>query len=266
MRVRVRLSARLPATLVVILFAWAANAAPSVFFEPAQVMVQPGQEFELSFRVDDCGDSVASYQLYLSFDHELVELVEATEGSLYSESGLMTWFIEEEEGPGFWHFFDTVFGAGTFVAPPGELLHLTFRGLPGAVGYSQARVDTIRMTDRLRDPLPICAFEHADIFVAGTGIAGSPSSLGLGPASPNPFSNGTAIPFSIQGASVASRASVYDVSGRLVRRLRVPSGARVGELEWDGTSDDGTATAPGVYLVALECCDRGARTKVVKLR
>lgn len=249
----------------VLLCAAAACATPAVFLDPGQIVVAPSEEFELSFRVDDCGDSIASYQLYLSFDHEIVELVEATEGSLYSESGFMTWFVEEEEEPGFWHFFDTAFGAGTFVAPPGELLHLRFRALPGAVGYTQAHVDTIRMTNALRDPLPVGGVTHADIFVPSTSAGEVLEPALLGPPVPNPFVHETEIPFSLPPSGSRGVVRIYSVSGRLVRRLVIPSATRRGEVEWDGRNEEGVVVAPGAYLITLGGSEGGVRTKVLKL-
>jgi hypothetical protein len=242
-----------------------AAAAPRVFFDPAPVMVDPGEEFELSFRVNDCGDSVASYQLYMSFDYELIELLEATEGTLYAESGLMTWFIEEEQEPGFWHFFDTVFGVGTYVLPPGELLHLRFRALPDVSGYTQAHIDTIRMTDIRRDPLPIEDFQHADIFVADTGVPGGPQALSIGPAIPNPFAGQTGIAFSAPVGDFPCHAEVYDLSGRLVRKLEVPPSHGRGSLVWDGRTATGVAASSAVYFVMLSGGGVAAQTKIVKL-
>lgn len=228
-------------------------------------MVDPGDEFDLSFRVNDCGDSVASYQLYMSFDYELIELLEATEGTLYAESGLMTWFIEEEEEPGFWHFFDTVFGAGTYVLPPGELLHLRFRALPDVSGYTQAYVDTIRMTDIRRDPLPIEDFQHADIFVGDTGVPSDLPVLSIGPAAPNPFAGRTAIAFSVPGVGFVWHAEVYDLNGRVVRKLEVPAGHRRGSLVWDGRTESGATASSGVYFVRLSGRGAAAQTRIVKL-
>ena len=138
-------------------------AQPQVFFDPSPITVQRGDQFDLSFQVGACADSIASFQLYMSFDPAIVNLVSATEGALYANSPHMTWFIAEEVEDGFWHFFDTVFGSGTYVLPPGELLHLRFEALQ--YGYTQAHVDTIRMTDIRRNALPVAGFQHGDIYI-----------------------------------------------------------------------------------------------------
>ncbi len=254
------------AALLFFCLAGLACAAPGVFMEPGEISATPNEEFELSFRVDDCGDSVASYQLYMSFDPELVELVEAVEGSLYVDSGVMTWFVHEEEEPGFWHFFDTVFGSGTYVAPPGELLHLRFRVLPDAIGYTRAHVDTIRLTNTIRDPLPVATVGDADIYVPSSSVDGGLGVTSLGPPVPNPFTVWTRIPFSFSGPGSSGRIRVYDAAGRLVRRLSIPSTARRGEIEWDGMNENNVPAAPGVYLIEFRGGHAAARTKAIKLR
>jgi flagellar hook assembly protein FlgD len=63
---------------------------------------------------------------------------------------------------------------------------------------------------------------------------------------PNPTSRGARIrlgPGSIQGAS---RVEIFDVRGRLVRRL--PLNAE-GAVVWDGRDENGYDVPPGVHLV-----------------
>jgi len=240
-----------------------AVASTSVHFDPGQVVVNPGQEFDMSFRVAESPDSIASFQLYLSFDSDVIELTDAVEGTLYTESGFMTWFIVEEHGPGFWHFFDTVFGAGTHVLPPGELLHLTFTALQE--GETEARIDTIRMTDIRRNPLPVGGFENGQISVVPlTGVEEGGGIARLGPAYPNPFVSGTAVPFfaPMDGSDV--RAEIYDVRGRLVRRIPIPSGALQGELLWDGRDERGEEVPSSVYFLRLTARTSTAHCRLVK--
>ncbi len=239
-------------------------ASTSVHFDPGQVMVSPGQEFDMSFRVGESPDSVASFQLYLSFDPEVVELTNASEGRLYTESGAMTWFIADEEEPGFWHFFDTVFGAGTHVLPPGELLHLTFTALEE--GDTEARVDTIRMTDIRRNSLPVDGFENGHVLVVPlTGVEDGVGIAKLGPAHPNPFVSGTAVPFCAPVDGGDARAEIYDVRGRIVRRIPVPSGALQGELLWDGRDERGEEVSSSVYFIRLIARTSMAHRRLVKV-
>jgi len=72
-----------------------------------------------------------------------------------------------------------------------------------------------------------------------------------GPA-PNPFEGATTIRFDLPKAGVV-RMSVYDLSGRLVRRLlnqSLPAGDRT--LTWNGVDDAGHRVSAGVYVLHLE--------------
>jgi len=230
---------------------------------PATVEVD--ETFDMSFRVLDSPDSIASFQLYMSFDPEIVELVAASEGSLYVESGHMTWSIEEEEHAGFWHFFNTVFGVGTHILPPGELLHLTFHALQN--GHTQAHVDTIRMSDVRRNALPVEGFEHGEIHVGPTGVeeAGG-SRLWLGAPSPNPSFGETVVPFNLPHGGGPWRAGVYDLTGRLVRTLDISGAPGGGELRWNGKSGDGRPVPSAVYFLRITGTADEARTKLVRIR
>jgi flagellar hook assembly protein FlgD len=71
-------------------------------------------------------------------------------------------------------------------------------------------------------------------------------------ASPNPFSGGTRISFTVP---VATRVSlrIYDVSGRLVENLvDGPVSAGSHNVQWDGMSSDGSRVAPGIYMSILQ--------------
>ncbi len=260
---RTRFIAAAVAAAIVAAAFGSAVASTSVHFDPGEVMASPGQEFDLSFRVGESPDSIASFQLYLSFDPQVVELTSAVEGSLYAESGVMTWFISEERGPGFWHFFNTVFGAGTHVLPPGELLHLTCPALEE--GETEARIDTIRMTDIRRDLLPVDGFENGHILIIPTGVEEGGGIARLGPAHPNPFVSGTAVPFCAPMDGGDAKAEIYDVRGRLVRRIPVPSGALQGELLWDGRDERGEEVSSSVYFIRLIARTSTAHCRLVKV-
>ena len=249
--------------LLAVLFAGSAGALPSVFFSPGQVMLELGENVIISFRVDDCGDLISGYQLYLSFDPTIVELVSVIEGSLYTYSGHPTWFIPEEEGPGQWHFFDTVMGSGTYVSPPGELLHLEFAALD--YGNTEIHIDSILLADVERENLPVGSYEHGYIFVVPpTGMEEGGGTAQLGPAYPNPFVSDTAVPFFAPTDGGGVRAEVYDVCGRLVRRIPVPGGALQGELLWDGRNERGEEVPSSVYFLRMIARTSTAHCRLVK--
>lgn len=91
----------------------------------------------------------------------------------------------------------------------------------------------------------------------------SPSALSV---SPNPFNPTTRIDYSVD-ASSAVRIAVYDVSGRLVRRLvdgDAPAGAHV--ATWDGRDSHGAAVASGIYFIRLETSNQTLVRKAVLTR
>lgn len=91
----------------------------------------------------------------------------------------------------------------------------------------------------------------AAIAPADVAISGSAGPLGSGALSvtPNPFAETTRI--AVRGSSRSGRAiSIFDVTGRLVRRLEA-DGDRQGQAEftWDGTDDLGNDAPSGVYFL-----------------
>ncbi len=248
---------------LVAFLAMGAGAVPHVYVAPAEVAGAPGESFELSVRAAATGDSIAGFQLYLSFDPAVIELVEATEGTLYLLSGSPTWPSFDEVEPGFWHFFDTLLGVGTYIEPPGELLHLTFDAL--ADGETTTHADTIRLSDSRRNAYPVVLFDPSVITISATGI-GEGTFLRLGPASPNPFETSTSIAYSVPLGTSGWGADIYDVSGRRVRRLAVPSGSTDGDLQWDGRSDDGREVSAGIYFLRFDGAAGEVSTRLVKVR
>ncbi len=88
----------------------------------------------------------------------------------------------------------------------------------------------------------------------------------LSPAFPNPSGEGTSLRFTLSGETHAD-VSVYDVSGRLVRRLldeRLPAGQH--GVEWDGHTDAGQRVAAGIYLLAVDAGSYHGTRKVALLR
>lgn len=82
-----------------------------------------------------------------------------------------------------------------------------------------------------------------------------PTAWGLEPPYPNPASaiQSSRIPVLVPAGGGAAHVNVIDATGRLVRRLDVPSTAPgTTTLVWDGRNDAGKACAPGVYRAVLE--------------
>jgi hypothetical protein len=86
----------------------------------------------------------------------------------------------------------------------------------------------------------------------------------LGQAYPNPFNPTTNIEFSIP-KSCDVRLEIYDLSGKIVRRLidgvRYEPG--VYKVTWDGTDDHGNRVASGVYIYRMTAGSYTSAKKVV---
>lgn len=91
--------------------------------------------------------------------------------------------------------------------------------------------------------------------------------LTLAPNRPNPFRSATSISFNLpQNGDV--RLTIYDVAGRLVRRLidgqRLTAGPH--EARWQGDDEVGRAAAPGVYYYRLEAGERSISRHMLLIR
>jgi hypothetical protein len=82
-----------------------------------------------------------------------------------------------------------------------------------------------------------------------------PQSALLAQNYPNPFNSSTMIQIVVPGLKVSTNVdlSLYDIQGRLVRRLlrqALSPGSYL--VRWDGRADDGRAVASGVYVSRLK--------------
>ncbi len=124
-------------------------------------------------------------------------------------------------------------------------------------------------------PDNIVNFLVDDFFVEGlfggtTGLAGvnsaPPAATRLGRASPNPFNPSTTIDFEIAHSGPVTLA-VYDVAGRLVRRLvdnRLEAGVHA--ASWDGRDEHQRAMSSGVYYYRLSVGDFDQTRSMVLVR
>ncbi len=110
------------------------------------------------------------------------------------------------------------------------------------------------------DDIEIRAFDF--IPYAGDEV----TALRFGPTAPNPFRSSATISFSVPSACTA-KVSVYDVAGRLVKRLPdVACAAGPNQASWDGANGEGQSVASGVYFVRVTAGGESAGGKVVRLR
>jgi YVTN family beta-propeller protein len=77
----------------------------------------------------------------------------------------------------------------------------------------------------------------------------SPSILG---SYPNPFNSEALIEYRLPAGINRASLTIFDIGGRLIRRLNLGTGGDIGEVVWNGRSDNGLACPSGLYLARLE--------------
>ena len=114
------------------------------------------------------------------------------------------------------------------------------------------------------------AGSHRTFAVFSNTVTGVPVATASAPAAsvhaaPNPFRANVAFRF-VLPRSVEFGVTVYDVTGRLVRRLaRGPRDAGEHRLSWDGRDEAGRSVASGVYMARAEAEGLRLTAKVLKL-
>ncbi len=109
----------------------------------------------------------------------------------------------------------------------------------------------------------------ADLYYReATAVAGgdAPARVALEGNRPNPFNPATTIRFTIPDEGRVD-LTVYDVSGRLVKRLlsgTFPAGEK--SAAWNGTDSNGNPVAAGVYFCRLEADGKQMHRKMVLVR
>jgi len=115
---------------------------------------------------------------------------------------------------------------------------------------------------------------NADVDIYAQRLNGSgsiPSAVGDGPSIsrvtlspnvPNPFSNQTAFDIGLP-QNAHAEIGVYDVTGRLVRRMAVAGSRRI---EFDGRDNDGRALPSGVYFFRVSGAGEPVTRKMVIAR
>lgn len=157
-----------------------------------------------------------------------------------------------------------------------DVLQLTRAGRPLAInltGTDEAYTDTTRWIwprdytlIGWKNGMPSAGALAATVSVMDDGAPGSVAGLQV-TTGPNPFSRGLTLRFGLDDSGRVS-LDVYDLSGRLVRRLSVRRSVGAGEHEiaWDGRDDRGHELPSGIYVYRLESGSRVATGKMVLLR
>ncbi len=83
-------------------------------------------------------------------------------------------------------------------------------------------------------------------------------------ASPSPFTGSTTLRFENLGPG-ASRIDIFDISGRRVRSFGPGEPGRTGSWVWDGRSETGQTSPPGIYFFRLRAGGEELTARAVRL-
>lgn len=181
-------------------------------------------------------------------------------GTCYRESirNLLNQGLTIEQALGTVESFDSDGDGVTNIA---EIL-LAREDLPGEVGYHPGLIGLTGTDPCADDPGEVVSNQaETPPNPAGLGDAGGierPLALRL---SPNPAPGGqTEIAFRAD-AGVPIELAIFDVSGRMIRRLASGQGmAETLRVSWDGREQNGRPVTPGVYYARLASIGGAAKT------
>ena len=223
------------------------TGADAVWIESPNA-IQQGEEFVVQVRLTGSGIA-RGISAQLAWDHAMAEPMGVDPGDLAQGGGVV--LLSRLPGK-----VDAVrLGAG--FTGSGTLAEVRFRAL--AAGDPRVRLATLVARNAANQALALGS------TLAAPGID-VPGRTQLGIIAPNPFRTQLVIQLANAHAQRV-RLRVYDLSGRLVRRLvdgDEPAGRRI--VTWDGRDAQGEPAAAGVYLVRLEANEVQLSRRVQLLR
>jgi hypothetical protein len=129
-------------------------------------------------------------------------------------------------------------------------------------GMDEVCLVVANLTDNVNDMNYIYDVDEVD-----TGVEDEPYVFGMKSATPNPFTDATAIACTVPTWGGVVHVAIYDVSGREVVELvngRRPGGEFI--ARWDGRDASGESVASGVYFATLDIDGRTASGKLVVVK
>jgi len=149
--------------------------------------------------------------------------------------------------------------------PPGlpDTLYWNTAGFEGGVYLMETRVQDAG--GRVKRAIRLCGVPE---YTVDTGENETPGAKTMLHGSyPNPFNPTTTIRYSLAERMKVTIA-VYDISGRLVKRLISDEMVEAGErtVVWDGRNEAGARVASGVYFCMMRTADGTSGSKLILLR
>lgn len=246
------------------------GAAPALVHDPTTLSVTRLDTLEIAVRVNSEVAPLGCFALTLQFDDAILRLIDAEEGTLFSQTADPTFFSVASDTSGAPVITDCVLGFQTTVTPPGELVVLRFEALAEGATQVSYKAAVLRDVDRAE-----IAGVGVDSTLVVVGMTATPPARSAGfslRAHPNPSRALTRIELleeRADGTRVLARAGaagdrlqIFDLSGRRVRELPLSAGA---SAWWDGRDGLGREVSSGVYFARLRL-DRGwLQTKLVRV-
>jgi hypothetical protein len=198
--------------------------------------------------IEDATD-VFSAEFEVAFDSDAYSFVEVNPVGL--TGGFMTSFMEQDGR------IRVAMASATSVAGSGRMAIVRLEKKTSAVPGASVRPSLVEAM--LNEGVPAVEIETR-------GFVPLAENFMLGPVSPNPFRQSTAITFAVSGGANIS-VDIYNVAGRLVCTVfngRVEAGEH--SVGWDGTDSQGARVARGVYFCRMSAEGFSATEKVVLLQ
>lgn len=250
--------------------AFPAAAGVQIAVQPPVQNVSPGAEFDMTLGVPFAGSGFNAFSATVTYDTTALTFMPAA--MIATQQGcLMTGACSAACGSTF-HRFEAPHDS--LVISNSLLCNQISLTGPGTLYKLHFKAKNVTTTTWIR--LQSSSFLNAGLFVTpvttadahiGIGItldAGSlpPPAAGLSVrAEPNPSRGRMA--FAIESDRDGARGiEIYDLAGRLVRRLEDPRGtAGPSRMAWDGADESGARVRPGIYLVTVRAANRVARSR-----
>jgi hypothetical protein len=233
-----------------------AVADPVLRWAPADTTIDLGHQTTLSVMLDDTLD-VRTIELYISYDSNIISVVDGGPGLVFNGYNLFSDFREvDPANPGQWYGYVVILGAGDWAVGPGELFRWTVQGdTKGTSGLGSVSVLL----------LPPGGGEYDTVVLSETNVlVGDPSGVPLFIAGdptlrlyPNPFNPRVRVDFSL-GEHRSGLLEIYDVGGRRVTTLWQGVARETEQTSWDGRDAQGRALPSGTYTFSLQR-DDGSR-------
>ena len=233
---------------------------------------KPGEETSLSLVVHEA-EAVGNLAFEVSYDWDKLSLLGVRQGSLIEGLSGAVFAMNPERFPdrsGVFKFNIVVaggFGGG------GNVMEFKFGISDSARGLVEVKVKGASAADTSLGAIEVRAQNGG--FILPVSVSEEevliPSCWALLPNFPNPFNEGTWIPFQVPKEGKVE-VRIYNILGQVVRRIdlgSVPAGYYLGvgrAVYWDGRDEDGRILGSGVYLVKFKAGDFVDVRKAVLLR